>query len=172
MSFHAGASGGPDGLRPGHLRSLVAHGSAEVGSRLLSALTDLVNVMLRGEVPQFAVPILYGANECAIKKKVCGFRPIAVGSTLRRLSVKVGSRPIVQALGEDLRPVQLGVSTSGRCDAAAHAARRYASDCRYRRVLLKIDMRNAFNSLRRDSTPGLYNLLWQAYSSSTRLFFG
>ena len=25
MSFRAGASGGPDGLRPGHLRSLVAH---------------------------------------------------------------------------------------------------------------------------------------------------
>ena len=53
LSFHAEASGGPDGLRPGHLYSLVAHGSAEAGSRLLSALTDLVNVMLRGEVPQF-----------------------------------------------------------------------------------------------------------------------
>ena len=41
------------------------HGLAESGSRLLSALTDLVNVMLRGEVPQFAVLILYWANECA-----------------------------------------------------------------------------------------------------------
>ena len=136
--------------------------------------------MLRGEVPQFAVSILYGANECAIRKKDGGFRPIAVGSSLRRLSVKVGSRPIVQALGEELRPVQLGVSTSGGCEAAAHAARRYARDCHHRRVLLKIDMRNAFNSLKRDSflsvvrvrTPGLYSLLWQAYSSSTRLFFG
>ena len=180
MSFRAGASGGPDGLRPGHLRSLVAHGSAEAGSRLLSTLTDLVNVMLRGEVPQFAVPVLYGANECAIRKKDGGIRPIAVGSSLRRLSVKVGSRPIVQALGEELRPVQLGVSTRGGCEAAAHAARRYARDCRHRRVLLKVDMRNAFNSLRRDSflsvarvrTPGLYSLLWQAYSSPTRLFFG
>ena len=152
----------------------------EAGSRLLSTLTDLVNVMLRGEVPQFAVPILYGVNESAIRKKDGGIRPIAVGSSLRRLSVKVGSRPIVQALGEELRPVQLGVSTSGGCEAAAHAARRYARDCRHRRVLLKIDMRNAFNSLRRDSflsvarvrTPGLYSLLWQAYSSPTRLFFG
>ena len=44
----------------------------------------------------------------------------------------------------------------------------------------KIDMRTAINSLRRDSflfvarvrTPGLYNLLWQAYSSPARLFFG
>ena len=42
-----------------------------------------------------------------------------------------------------------------------------------------IDMRNAFNSLKMDSflsvarvrTPGLYNLLWQAYSSPTRFFF-
>ena len=92
----------------------------------------------------------------------------------------MGSRPVAQALREELRPVQLGVSTSGGCEAAAHAARRYARDCRYRRVLLKIDMRNAFNSLRRDSflsvarvrTCGLYNLLWQAYSSPTRLFFG
>ena len=108
MSFRAGASGGPDGLRPGHLRSLVAHGSAEAGARLLSTLTDLVNVMLRGEVPQFTVPILYGANECAIRKKDGGIRPIAVGSSLRRLAVKVGSRPIVQALGEELRPVQFG----------------------------------------------------------------
>ena len=57
---------------------------------------------------------------------------------------------------------------------------RYVRDCRHRRFLLKIDMRNAFNSLRRDSflsvacvrTPGIYNLLWQAYSSAARLCFG
>ena len=180
LSFHAGASGGPDGLCPCHLRSLVAHGSAEARSRLLFALTDLVNVMLRGEVPQFAVPVLYGANECAIRKKDGGIRPIAVGSTFRRLSVKVGSRPVVRALGEELRPNQLGVSTRGGCEATTHAARRHVRNCRHRRVLLKIDMGNAFNSLRRDTflsvtrvrTPGLYKLLWQAYSFPTRLFLG
>ena len=129
---------------------LEAHGSAEAGSRLLSALTDLVNVMLRGEVPQFAVPVLYGANECAIEKKG-GIRLIAEGNTFRRLSVKVDSLPVIRALGEKLRPVQLGVSTSGGCEAAAHAAQRYVRDCRHRRVLLKIDIRNAFNSLRKDS---------------------
>ena len=98
----------------------------------------------------------------------------------RRLSVKVGSRPVVRALGEELRPVQMEVLTSGGCEASAHAAQRYVRDCRHRRVLLMINMRNAFNSLRRDSflsvarirTPGLYNLLWLAYSSPTRLFFG
>ena len=134
LSFQAGASGGRDGLRPGHLRSLVAHGSAEAGSRLLSALTDLVNFMLRGEVPQFAVPILYGAHECAIRKKDGGIRPIAVGSTIRRLSIKVGSRPVVRTLREEVRLVHLGVSTSGGCVAATHAARRYVRDCRHRRL--------------------------------------
>ena len=69
MSFHAGASGGQDGLRLGNLRSLVSHGSAETGSRLLSALTDMVNAMLRSEVPQLTVPILYSCNECVIRKK-------------------------------------------------------------------------------------------------------
>ena len=63
----------------------------------------------------------------------------------------MGSRPVVQTLGEELRPVQLGVSTSGGCEAAAHAARRYVRDCRHKRVLLKIDMHNAFNSLRSNS---------------------
>ena len=64
MSFRAGASGGPDGLRPGHLRSLVAHGSAEAGSHLLSTLTDLVNVMLRGEVPQSEEGLLSVCGTC------------------------------------------------------------------------------------------------------------
>ena len=78
----------------------------------------------------------------------------------------MGSRLIVQGLGEELRPDHLGVSTSGGCEAAAHAAQHYARDCRYRRVLLKTDMHNVFNSLRRDSflsvacvrTPGFYSL--------------
>ena len=85
--------------------SLVAHGSAEAGSRLQSALTDLVNIMLRGEVSKFDDPMLYGANECAIRKKDGGIQPIAVGSTIRRLPIKVGSRPVVLALEGELRPV-------------------------------------------------------------------
>lgn len=180
LSFRVGSSGGPDGLRPSHLRSLIGHGSAEAGKRLLGALTELVNVMLRGEVPNFAAPILFGATICAIQKKDGGVRPIAVGNTFRRLATKVGARSIMSILGEELRPVQLGVSTSGGCEAAAHAARRYLKDCSHRRVLLKVDMCNAFNCLRRDSflsvarsrASGLYRLLWQAYSSPSRLFFG
>lgn len=180
LSFRAGSSGGPDGLRPGHLRSLIGHGAAEAGSRLLTALTDLVNIILRGGVPNFAVPILFGATICALQKKDGGIRPVAVGNTFRRLATKIGARSIMAALGNDLRPVQLGVSTQGGCEAAVHAARRYIRDCVHRRVLLKVDMRNAFNCLRRDAflsvararTASLFKLLWQAYSTPSTLFFG
>ena len=64
---------------------------------------------MSGEVPKFVATILNCANECATRKKDCGIRPIAVGSTIRRLSVKVGSKPVVQALDEELMVVQLGL---------------------------------------------------------------
>ena len=112
-------------------------------------------------------------------KMMVVIRSIAIGSTISRLSAKLGSRPVVLALWEELRPVQLEGTTSGWCEAAVHAARPYVRDCRHRRVLLKINKCNAFNTLRRDSflsvarvtTPALCSLLWQAYSSPTRLFF-
>lgn len=180
LSFKVGSSGGPDGLRPGHIRSLIGHGAAEAGTRLLTTLTEFVNVMLRGEVPNFAVPLLFGASICALQKKDGGIRPVAVGNTFRRLATKIGAKSMMAVLGEELRPVQLGVSTKGGCEAASHAARRYLRDCDHRRVLLKVDMRNAFNCLRRDAflsvarrrAPSLYRLLWQAYSSPSTLFFG
>ena len=68
----------------------------------------------------------------------------------------VGARPL-SALGRELRPVQLGFSTKGGSEAAVHAARRFLHYLEWRRVLLKIDMRNAcqsvdvLNSLRRDT---------------------
>ena len=103
-----------------------------------------------------------------------------MGNTLLRLATKVGARPLSATLGKELQPVQLGFSCEGGCEAAAHAARRCLKDCGHRRVLLKIDMRNAFNCLRRDRflsvarsrAAELYRLLWQAYSAPSALFFG
>ena len=65
------------------------------GSRLLRALTEFVNVMLRGEVPNFAVSILYGANVCGLQKGEGGIRPVAVGSTFHRLATKIGARSLM-----------------------------------------------------------------------------
>ena len=179
-SFRPGSAGGPDGLRPGHLLALTSQKAAEAGVRLLASLTRLVNFVLGGEVPEFAVSVFYGASLCALGKKDGGVRPIAVGNTFRRLATKVGAKPLSSGLGRTLRPVQLGFSTRCGCEAAAHAARRYLGEASHRRVIFKVDMANAFNCLRRDvflaaarrRVPGLFRLLWQAYSGPRTLFYG
>ena len=178
-SFRPGSAGGPDGLRPGHLLSLISCRAAEAGVRLLASLTNLVNLILSGGVPEFARAVLFGATLCGLSKKDGGIRPIAVGSTFRRLATKVGAWPLSADIGDSLRPVQLGFSTKGGCEAAAHAARRYLNEASHRRVIFKIDMANAFNSLRRDvflsavqlRSPPLYRMLWQAYARPSTLFF-
>ena len=94
--------------------------------------------------------------------------------TIRRLSVKKDSWQVVQALGEELRPVQWGMQSSSTFGPTLCISGIVAT-----RVLLEIDMNNTFNSLRSDSflsvarvsTPGLYSLLWQAHSFHTRSFF-
>ena len=179
-SFRPGSAGGPDGIRPGHLVALTSRKSGEAGVRLLGSLTEFVNLVLGGEVPEFARSVFYGASLTALGKKDGGVRPIAVGSTLRRLATKVGAKPLSSKIGDNLRPSQLGYSTPGGCEAAAHAARRYIGEASHRRVLFKIDMANAFNCLRRDvflsaareKAPEIYRLLWQAYSAPSTLFYG
>ena len=92
LSFPAESAGGPDGLKPGHLKHLF--GASEAGNRLLESLTKFVNFVLKDQIPENIRPIFFGANLCALSKKDGGIRPIAVGTTLRRLVTKAGFKPI------------------------------------------------------------------------------
>jgi len=83
LSFAACSAGGPDGLRPQHLRDLLL--SSESGPELLSALTAFVNIMLAGGCPTRLAAIFFGGRLLALNKKSGGIRPIAIGFTLRRL---------------------------------------------------------------------------------------
>ena len=182
-SFRPSSSGGIDGLRPGHLKDLTSASTAESGRRLRASLTRLCNCLIRGNIPTIARDLLFSANLTALRKKDGGIRPIAVGNTLRRLVSKVASRPVIQALASQLAPIQLGVGVQGGCEAAAHAIRsvtqrvsspRPTGDGR---ILVKLDMKNAFNSIRRDHLldvchtriPSLYPLAHLAYSTPSLL---
>ena len=69
-SFPNGSAGGPDGLRPQHLKDLLAAGDTPDGSDpLLEAITDLINMLLEGRVPSNIGPILFGAALTGIIKK-------------------------------------------------------------------------------------------------------
>ncbi|XP_048001834.1 uncharacterized protein LOC125238542 [Leguminivora glycinivorella] len=178
LSFPNGSAGGLDGLSPQHLKDLLYCGCGDTKENLLRDLTALVNIMLAGQVPLEITNILYGANLCALTKKDGGIRPIAVGSTLRRLAAKIACRSILKDLAPELQPVQLGFGSKSGCEAAVHAVRTYI-ERQAGEVLLKVDISNAFNSVDRgalltqikDKIPSTYNFLWQCYSSPSKLFY-
>ena len=177
-SFPAGSSGGPDGFRPTHLMDLVLCKTG--GSALLSALTDFVNLVLKGGCPNKVCSIFFGGRLIAIEKKSSGLRPIAIGYTLRRLVSKCANSFAQSKLKDHFLPVQLGVAVSGGCEAAVHAARRFVDSMTEGDSLVKLDFANAFNSIRRDkilstiidTIPELYPLCHTAYACESLLQFG
>ena len=65
-SFRPSSAGGVDGLRPGHLKDLVAPQTAEAGRRLMKALANLCSKLLLGQIPQHARDLLFAANLTAL----------------------------------------------------------------------------------------------------------
>ena len=58
-TFRPSSAGGVDGLRPGHLKDMVAPQTAEAGRRLLKALANLCSKLLRGQIPQHARDLIF-----------------------------------------------------------------------------------------------------------------
>lgn len=177
-SFPNGSAGGLDGLSPQHLKDLLGHSCGEAGDGLLKELTFLVNLMLQGKVSQEVTSILYGANLCALIKRDGGIRPIAVGTTYRRLAAKCCCKAVSETLRDYFQPVQLGFGSKCGCEAAVHALRAFITR-KEGEVLLKVDVRNAFNSVDRgalltqvkEKTPEIFNFVWQCYSTRSKLLF-
>jgi len=120
LSFPPGSAGGPDGLRPQHIRDMLF--CREAGSEFLSALTAFVNLVLAGGCQVDVV--FFGGRLIALNKKSGGIRPIAVSFTLRRLVPKCPNTFGTNQLNDVFHPRQLGVGTPGGCLAAIHSARR------------------------------------------------
>ena len=177
-SFPAGSSGGPDGLRPQHLVDMVT--CVVAGPALVTALTSFVNLLLEGQCPPEVAQVLFGGRMFALQKKSGGVRPIAIGYTLRRLAAKCANTYALSMLEDRLLPVQVGVGVRGGCEGAVHATRRFLTNMTDDRVLVKLDFRNAFNSIRRDvmlktvaaELPGLFKFCLLSYGQPSTLKFG
>ena len=129
----------------------------------------------------YARKFFFAANLTALRKKDGGIRPIAVGNVFRISASKAACRPVYK---RSFSPVQLGVGVPG----AAHAVRslflkRDISPCANAKngmILVKLDMKNAFNTIRRDHflktcflrAPTLYQLAHHAYAAPSDLLFG
>ena len=179
-SFPNGSAGGPDGLRPQHLKDLTGPSASEGGVLLLRALTSLVILILKGGTPVQIRPFFFGAKLVALRKKLGGVRPIAVGCTLRRLAAKCASALALRELPDLLAPRQLGFGVSLGVDAAVHAARVYLQDLQSDQAIIKVDFKNAFNSIRRDKIllaveefiPALLPFVHSAYREPSSLLWG
>ena len=82
-----------------------------------------------------------------MKIKDGGLRPIAIGLTLRRLASKIVNRWATDRLSSKLAPRQLGVGVRGGAEAIVHAARAFVESSSPFHALVKLDFRNAFNSI-------------------------
>ena len=94
--------------------------------------------------------LFFGANFTALRKKDGEVHPIAVGCTLRRLVAKCASSSVKENMTNLLAPLQLGFGFKRGAEGAVHAACCLVQTLQYDQLLLKLDFRNAFNSLCRD----------------------
>ena len=84
-SFQRGTSPGSSALRPQHLLDAVCGSTAPASIECLNSLTRCINSLLAGTLDSRLAPWFCGAPLTALAKKSGGFRPIAVGETLRPL---------------------------------------------------------------------------------------
>ena len=178
-SFPSGSAGGPDRLRPQHLKHLLPTAGDE-DSTFLQSLASFCALVMEGRVPAIVRTFFFGAALVALEKKSGGMRPIAVGCTLCRLVAKISGKMVVGAVAELLSPRQLGYGVRGGVEAAVHATRKYLQNLPSGHAMLKLDFRNAFNSVRRDKVleavrnlaPDVYPLAHSSYSTSSSLLWG
>ena len=182
-SFQRGTSPGSSALRPQHLLDAVCGSTAPASVECLNSLTCCINSLLAGTLDSRLAPWFCGAPLTALAKKNGGFRPIAVGETLRRLVSKVCCLSVRSLLPDLLLPFgQVGVGISGGLEAAVHSMRSilslYGSDSSL--CCLKLDMTNAFNECSRSNflsrchadLPELFAWVQWCYCCAGELRFG
>lgn len=179
-SFPAGSAGGLDGMRPQHLKDMTTTFTGPDGKQLISSLTRFVGLCLTGQVPLPVRPVFFGASLTALAKKGGGVRPIAVGSTIRRLVAKVACSMVRRQVVDKLVPHQLGFGVKLGAEAAVHSTRSYLRSLNEGQALMKIDFSNAFNTLSRTEmlnvvqaeVPSLFEFISSCYSDFSFLRFG
>jgi len=155
--------------------SLGVVAGTDSGGSLLEKMTEFINIVLEGKTPSSVCPILFGGSLTALRKVGGGLRPIVVGYYWRRLVGKVACRHVSSACADLLSPRQLGFAVQGGAEIGVHATRRYVENMNPGQVFVKIDFKNAFNNIRRDSMleavhkhfPTLLTFVTSSYSQTS-----
>jgi len=147
-SFRRGTAPGASKWRVEHFLDALTIPAGDSDGRLSGALAQVVNILAAGKAPEEIGPWLGGAPVYPLKKKGGGVRPIAVGEVLRRLVSKCFCAR-VHARAQELfvGMGQVGVGVKGGVEAALLAVKKARRDDS--KVVLKVDVENAFNSISR-----------------------
>ena len=125
--------------------------------RFLSAQTGYCNILLNGSVilPPILAPFYCSTPIIPLGKKCGGIRPIAVGEIDRRLVSKIACKAALPTAKAHFEPTQHGVGVEGGAEAIVHAINvlidhldTSSSEPVY---VLKVDLKNAFNMVNRET---------------------
>lgn len=149
-SFPRGSAAGLTALRPQHLKDALVLGHKD---EVLRQVTAVLALLARGEAAQVVRKWLCGGSLTALQKPDGGLRPIAVGVTWRCLVGKVLAALASGDVRTYLKPLQVGVGTTGGCEAVEHVVRQWLgrNSTDKDRVFTMMDLSNAFNCLDRSA---------------------
>jgi hypothetical protein len=122
------------------------------------------------------------ARLIALNKKGNGVRPIAIGEAFARLVAKVAMMGVQKKVTGHFGDLQLGVGVPNSAEAIVHGVNRFLGQKDYLdgKVLLKVDLTNAFNQIDRTSVfeqvalvcPEILECVQQMYGGHPLLFYG
>ena len=164
------SSPGRDGWQFKHLKLLF---ESDHSTELLH---KACNAFLSGTIPSSITTVLVGAKLIALWKNESEVCLIVVGSCIRRLVAKSVCLQMKEAVANYLAPHQYGVCTPGGSEMMTHLVQL----CIQQRpdwVALKLDARNAFNTISRQSIlsevalhfPELFPFISKCYIQSSQL---
>ena len=160
-SFPKGTAPGPDGLRVQHLLDVLRMVPKNSTSDIRSSLTKLVALIVSGRVNTQFASVFSSANLIPLNKdsKITNsIRPIAVGTTWRRLCGKIALSIVSEKASNYFNSYQLGVGTPFGTEIIVHTIRQVVNANKENDdfVLFQADFTNAFNNC---SRPNFINLV-------------
>ena len=140
---------GPSGLRSDYFKAVLKLPDKPVVEHFLHSLCEFVNVAVSGSLPAAIQPYLCGGKVIPCNKKDRGIRPIVLGDLLRNLVSTCVLRDSGDMLRSGLHGDQFGVRSAGLGMQAAVFKAQHMAKSMNGKVILKIDLKNAFNTINR-----------------------
>ena len=147
----------------------------------LTTLKRAVNHFASGEAPMFLQPFLAGGVSIALQKSATAVRPLCCGDPLRRLVAKCFCLGGKDEISATFKGKNFGVGCPGGVEVVAHSLRSTIAEHKHSDdlALLKIDFKNAFNLMERNTFvkassemfPGLERWTRWCYTQSPMLIY-